>query len=114
LFAQGILKGDYRSNEKKEITGWYSGSSPSQAERPMYYLIADNPTEKADKQDYPRGLLASAYSEAGAILVFGQPRIHIFRRANASGATVGQHEEAALAPLFDRIRGVNQRAGEQP
>jgi hypothetical protein len=99
LLATGTLTADYRSNEKKEIVTWYMSGAPSQAERPTYYLIADNATAKEHKQDYPRGLLDSAYSEIGAITVSDEVRLHIYQRLPLQEA-IGTLEDEELSPLY--------------
>ena len=113
LFADSTLQGDYRSNEKADIAGWYMRRLPTEAERPSYYLISDNPTEKEHNQDYPRDLLASAYHEIGAISVAGKPRLHIYRLGDA-GSPLGTRADERLASLYDQITGLSLPAGEAP
>lgn len=113
LYAEGTLNGTYRSNEKAEITGWYVGTPPSAQERPDYYLIADNATEKPREQDYPVDLLRSEYALAGRIARDGQPCISIYRRG--PGDELGLIEDRTLAPEFDRLVGLDRHvAGDAP
>jgi 4-amino-4-deoxy-L-arabinose transferase-like glycosyltransferase len=113
LFNQGTLIEDYRSNEKEEITTWYTGKAPSRAERPTYYLIADNATAKAHKQDYPAELLASDYREVGAIAVSDERRLHIYRLAPGEGG-VGVFDDEELAPLYYGVTGLSLPRMSQP
>jgi hypothetical protein len=113
LFAEGTLQGDYRTNEKADIAGWYMGRPPSEAQRPAYYLIAGNPTEKEHNQDYPKDLLASEYREVGAIAVGGEPRLHVYHFGD-TGSPVGPRADQRLASLYDQITGLSLPAGEQP
>lgn len=112
LFDQGSLSGAYRSNEKAEITGWYLGRPPAEDERPDYYLIARNATEKPHRQDYPRELLDSEYGVIGQVTVKGTPTIEIYRRRG--GETLGVFEDRILAPRFDIAVGLHRVVQEAP
>jgi hypothetical protein len=113
LFDEGVLDGEYRSNENEEIVTWYTGGAPSQADRPVYYLIADNATAKEHEQDYPVELLASAYSEIGRVLVSGESRLRIYHVSPAQG-NLGPYRDEELAPLYDHVTGLANAQGEQP
>lgn len=107
LFSQAILQGDYRSNEKEEIVNWYLGKGPSEAERPTYYFISDNPTLGEEKQDYPKELLASAYREIGNILMYeSDQRLHIYQLAPID-KNIGDYYDRDLAPLYDQVIGLS-------
>jgi hypothetical protein len=105
LYKAGTLQGDYRTNEKSEISGWYSGQEPSQAERPRYYFIAENPTQKEDKQDSPRELLQSEYQVVGTVTVGDRPRLHIheLKELTAQESEVTRYEAEAYEPLYDEV-----------
>jgi 4-amino-4-deoxy-L-arabinose transferase-like glycosyltransferase len=103
LYRDGTLQGDYRTNEKSEISDWYIGQEPSQVERPRYYFIAENPTEKEYKQDYPRELLQSEYQEIGTVTVGGKPRLHIYElKALSAQGQVTRYESETYEPLYNR------------
>jgi hypothetical protein len=99
------LQGDYRTNEKSEIAGWYTGQEPSPAERPRYYFIAENPTQKEHKQDYPRELLQSEYQVIGTVTVGGRPRLHIYelKELTAQEGEATCYESEAYEPLYNRV-----------
>jgi len=104
LYKAGILQGDYRTNEKSEIAGWYTGQEPSQAERPRYYFIAENPTQKEHKQDYPRELLEREYQVVGTVTVGGRPRLHIYElKASSAQGEITHYESEAYEPLYDQV-----------
>ncbi|NIO69558.1 MAG: phospholipid carrier-dependent glycosyltransferase, partial [Anaerolineae bacterium] len=105
LYKAGTLQGDYRTNEKSEISGWYTGQEPSQAERPRYYFIAENPTQKEDKQDYPMELLQSEYQVVGTVTVGDRPRLHIheLKELMAQGSEVTRYEAEAYESLYDQV-----------
>jgi 4-amino-4-deoxy-L-arabinose transferase-like glycosyltransferase len=104
LYKAGILQGGYRTNEKSEIAGWYTDQEPSQAERPRYYFIAENPTQKENKQDYPTELLQSEYQIVGTVTVGSRPRLHIYELEALSmqGGEITHYESEAYEPLYDR------------
>ncbi len=106
LYKTGTLRGDYRTNEKSEIATWYTGQEPSSAERPRYYFIAENPTQKKHKQDYPRELLQSEYQVTGTIIVGGRPRLHIYELVallSTPEGNVTRYESESYEPLYDRL-----------
>jgi len=104
LYKAGTLQGDYRTNEKSEVTGWYIGQEPSQAERPRYYFIAENPTQKEPKQDYPRALLQREYQITGTVTVGGRPRLHIYEleELTAQESEAPHYESEAYEPLYNQ------------
>jgi hypothetical protein len=104
LYKAGILQGDYRTNEKSEISGWYTSQEPSPAERPRYYFIAENPTQKEHKQDYPREVLQREYQVIGTVTVGGRPRLHIYelKELTAQEGEVIYYESEAHEPLYDQ------------
>jgi hypothetical protein len=104
LYKAGILQGDYCTNEKSEVAGWYTGQEPSQAERPRYYFIAENPTQKEHKQDYPRELLQREYQVVGTVTVGGRPRLHIYElKASSAQGEITHYESEAYEPLYDQV-----------
>ncbi|MFB0538281.1 MAG: glycosyltransferase family 39 protein, partial [Anaerolineae bacterium] len=105
LYKAGTLQGDYRTNEKSEVAGWYTGQEPSPAERPRYYFIAENPTQKEPKQDYPRELLQSEYQVVGTVTVGGRPRLHIYelKELTAQEGEATCYESEAYEPLYNRV-----------
>jgi hypothetical protein len=104
LYKAGTLQGDYRTNEKSEVVGWYMGQEPSQAERPRYYFIAENPTQKEYKQDYPRELLRREYQVVGTVTVGGRSRLHIYElKASSAQGEITHYESEAYEPLYDQV-----------
>jgi hypothetical protein len=99
------LQGDYRTNEKSETSGWYTRQEPSQAERPRYYFIAENPTQKEHKQDSPRELLQSEYQVVGTVTVGDRPRLHIheLRELTAQESEATRYEAEAYESLYDQV-----------
>lgn len=104
LYKVGTLQGDYRTNEKSEVAGWYTGREPSPAERPRYYFIAENPTQKKHKQDHPRELLQSEYQVIGTVTVGGRPRLHIYelKALSTQEGQITRYESEAYEPLYDQ------------
>jgi hypothetical protein len=105
LYGVDVLQGDYRTNEKSEVAGWYTGQEPSQAERPRYYFIAENPTQKEHKQDYPSELLQSGYQAIGTVTVGDRPRLHIYEleELKAQEGEIIHYESEAYEPLYNQV-----------
>lgn len=113
LFEQGVLAGDFRSNEKEEIATWYARRGLSESDRPVYYLIADNATEKPHKQDYPAELLAAEYAEIGGVSVSAQQRLHIFQQKPA-GEDIGVLPDEDYSHAYLVLSGLQLPEGAQP
>ena len=78
LYADGVLDGDYNSNEEEEITNWYTRrASRSYCPRPDYYFVAVN---VQDEIPIPADEVAS-YHLAGTVTVSGEPKLRIYQRA---------------------------------
>ncbi|MCR4408061.1 MAG: glycosyltransferase family 39 protein [Anaerolineae bacterium] len=78
LYADGVLHGDYNSNEEEEITNWYTRRAPrSYCPRPDYYFVAVN---VQDEIPIPAGEVA-AYHLAGVVTVGGEPKLRLYQRA---------------------------------
>jgi hypothetical protein len=105
LYKAGTLQGDYRTNEKSEIASWYTGQEPSPAERPRYYFIAENPTQKEHKQDYPKELLKSEYQVIGTVTIGSRPRLHIYelKKLTAQEGEVIFYESEVYEPLYHQV-----------
>ncbi len=91
LYRTGEMQRPYRTNEKKEIAAWYTGKEPTRSERPHYYLIAENATQKVEKQDYPRQVIEEEYGLVGQVFVGGKPRLNIYQ-FEAKGANVLRYD----------------------
>lgn len=102
LYAQGVLRGDYGSNEEPHITNWYTRSAPWCGSYPRYYFVAKN---VQDVQAVPLDLIAHEYSLVGRVWVGAEPKIEIYehldgRSPNALGYEDYRVEDYASA--FDR------------
>ena len=85
LYADGVLSGDYNSNEEEEITNWYTRRAPrSYCPRPDYYFVAVN---VQDEIPIPQDEVAS-YHLAGTVTVGGEPKLRIYQRAALEGGPV--------------------------
>ncbi len=80
LYGQGVLRGDYDSNEEPAITNWYTRGAWRCSESPRYYFIAEN---VQDERPVPYDVIAAEYEEIGRVTVAGRPRIRIYQRAPA-------------------------------
>jgi hypothetical protein len=97
LYAQGLLQGDYFSNEEAHVTGWYLGGAPGCRCNPEYYFIAEN---VQDVQPTPSETIARDYQLIGDVMVGGEPRLHIYERAPAR-LSLGSLDLRAFERSFD-------------
>lgn len=105
LYRTGELKGTYRSNEKKEITRWYTHWEQTDKERPTYYFIAANATEKPYEQDYPRELIHEEYRLVGKVFVRGKPWLEIYELKGQApaGAEIVRYDVEKYEGLYDEM-----------
>jgi hypothetical protein len=98
LFADGVLRGSYDSNENPQITHWYTRDAWRCTAEPRYYLIAE---DVQDEIEPPRRKIAAEYALVADITVAGQPRLHVYdHQGQQRPPAVYAAEE--LGPRFDR------------
>lgn len=76
LYRQGILDGDYDSNVKKVVTGWYTRGVLRCAQEPAYYFAAWYEASKRAFIDIPPG-----YTLFGYVMVDDIRTLDIYSRA---------------------------------
>ncbi len=77
LYDQGVLHGNFDSNEDYLITHWYSRKSSRCDQRPDYYRLARTPL---DPIKVPSDMIQQDYHVFGSVLVGGAPTIDIYSR----------------------------------
>jgi len=78
LHQNGILEGDYSSNEEESITAWYTRYAPRTCSQdPKYYFIAKN---VQDELGVPWDLLKAHYTLVGTVTVGDEPKLQIYQR----------------------------------
>jgi hypothetical protein len=77
LYDQGVLHGNFDSNEDYLITHWYSRKSSRCDQRPDYYFLARTPL---DPVKVPIDMIKQDYHVFGSVLVGGAPTIDIYSR----------------------------------
>jgi len=97
LYEQGILRGDYFSNEEDWITEWYTRGEWRCSNNPRYYFIAKN---VQDVVPIDERLVEEKYSLIGTVLVKGEPKLWIYERSPAASQHVF-YDLARYAPTFD-------------
>jgi 4-amino-4-deoxy-L-arabinose transferase-like glycosyltransferase len=75
LYRQGVLQGDYASNEKELITGWYTRGTLRCWQEPDYYFAAWSVASSTLKIDVPPG-----YHLLGSVLVDQVKKLDIYSR----------------------------------
>lgn len=133
LYAQGVLRGDYGSNEEAHITNWYTRSAPWCSAYPRYFFVAKN---VQDVQPVPLDVIAQEYALAGRVWVGAEPKIEIYERLEdrlpVALAYQDYHVEdyarafdrdlstldyvptvRVLDPLWDRAQAMDLRLGER-
>ena len=99
LYRQGRLRGDYGSNEEREITDWYTrNAARSFCPRPHYYFIAVN---VQDEKPVPWDEIRTEYAPVAVVRVQGQPKLTIYERGAASQEPL-VYDAEDFAGDFDR------------
>ncbi len=97
LYAEGVLRGDYNSNEEGEITAWYArGAIRSYCPDAEYYIMADRVRDERLGVSLPEG-----YAPMGVVTVNGEPELRLYRHPPAEASSITcEAREAESA--FDR------------
>ena len=77
LYRQGVLQGDFNSNEDWLITHWYTRGVPSCSMDPAYYFLAHQPV---DGLKPPIDQIRARYQLFGTVVVDGVNQIDIYSR----------------------------------
>ena len=93
LYGDGILNGEYDSNEGRDVTAWYLPVAPQQFCHPIprYYFLAQT-VQDSLKGQVADDILANYFTQTGLVTVDGRPGIRIYER----GAPDGDVREYAL------------------
>ncbi|HID86532.1 MAG TPA: phospholipid carrier-dependent glycosyltransferase [Anaerolineae bacterium] len=81
LYREGVLRGDYDSNEKRQVTAWYTRGELRCSSAPRYYFIAKN---VQDVRKVPMETIREKYELVGRVLVDGEPKLWIYQRSPAT------------------------------
>ena len=102
LYEQGVLEGEFNSNEGGEITSWYLPHAPRYYCRPLpkYYFIAQS---VQDREEVPEGELGTRYGLTALVTVEGRPGIQIYARDTVPGS-VARYELEDYERVFDLNR----------
>ena len=103
LYAQGVLAGEYDSNEGGEITAWYVADAPRYYcnPAPRYYFLAESAQDS--EREIDPAWLRDEFAEVGVVTVDGRPGIRIFERG-AAPDTVTEYAVEQYVRDFDLAR----------
>lgn len=95
----GLLAGDYGSNEEPDVTTWYTRGAPRACDpRPEFYFLAD---DLVDPVDTPGELIAEEYEQIGQVTLPNQKQMQVMQQ-QPSTLQLNQIDEALLARAFDQ------------
>jgi 4-amino-4-deoxy-L-arabinose transferase-like glycosyltransferase len=94
LYRQGLLHGDYNSNEEELVTGWYTRGAFRCNSKPVYYFIARRPR---DAQEVPVQEIQEDYRLFGYVLRNNEQVLDIYTRLPVETPQVFRDEEHAQA-----------------
>jgi hypothetical protein len=99
LYTQGVLQGDYRSNEEPEITTWYTRGAPRACDdRPEYYFMAD---DVIDPWPVDTARMEASHALVGRALLPNGKGLAIYQAEPVAGE-LGSITPAAYADAYDR------------
>ncbi len=100
LFAEGLLRGTYASNEEPEITTWYVRSATrTMCGHPDVYVIAE---KVQDEIAIDTDELQSEYTLVARVEVGGKPKIRVYQRQAPIGDPLVL-DAADFAAAYDRL-----------
>jgi 4-amino-4-deoxy-L-arabinose transferase-like glycosyltransferase len=99
LYAEGVLKGDYGSNEEPEVTTWYTrGAHRACDPQPEYYFIAD---DLVDPWPVDTEVIEASYAAIGAITLPNSKGLSIYQ-AHPSTGDLDDIPTSTANRVFDR------------
>lgn len=99
LYDQGVLAGTYASNEEPEVTTWYlPNAARTHCPQPAVYAVAER---VQDEVPIDWAELDRDYDLVARITVYGEPKIRVYRRADAEREVLTLHSRDARS-WFDR------------
>ncbi len=99
LYAQGLLSGDYGSNEEPDVTTWYTLGAPRACDpQPEYYFIAD---DLVDPWPVDWESIEANFASVGRTNLPNEKGLTIYQ-ANPYTIELGRLQSDSLADAFDR------------
>jgi 4-amino-4-deoxy-L-arabinose transferase-like glycosyltransferase len=96
LYREGVLRGNFESNEDYLITLWYLGRVPRCDRAPDYYFLARSPLDYAK---VPLEQVQRDYHLFGAVQVDGVTQIDIYSRQPVAQPQIFEHSD--YTDVFD-------------
>lgn len=95
----GLLAGDYGSNEEPDVTTWYTRGAPRACDpQPEFYFLAD---DLVDRIDTPADIIANEYQQIGLVTLPNQKQMQIMQQWPPT-LQINEINEVALARSFDQ------------
>jgi hypothetical protein len=99
LLADGVLAGDYDSNEEEDVSSWYTHHAPRACDPGAeFYFIA---SDLIDELPLPEDLLAAAYQPVGQVQLPIGKTLAIEQQTPTS-LDLGVLDDSRYAPRFDQ------------
>ncbi|MEN6479261.1 MAG: hypothetical protein ABFD20_06455, partial [Anaerolineales bacterium] len=98
LYAEGVLAGDYDTNEETHITRWYTRAAPVCESDPTYYILA---AHVQDEQEVPHDKIEAKYTLVGRVVRDGESTLEIYERMPAK-LSYTEYDVTTLGAQFDR------------
>ena len=99
LLVDGVLIGDYDSNEEEDITSWYTRHTPRACDPGAeFYFIA---SDLLDERPLPEALLAEAYQAVGQAQLANGKTLAIEQQLPTT-LNLGLLDDGRYAPRFDQ------------
>lgn len=100
LYEQGVLSGDYDTNEELHITRWYTRAQPTCDSDPRYYILAAN---VQDEREVPLDQIADDYGLVGRVQQHGRTTLEIYEQSPVTLA-YREYDASVLGAVFDRAQ----------
>jgi len=79
LYRAGVLRGDYMSNEKRQIPRWYIGERLRDEGMPRYFFYDEYAAQvREDAQRYSKEAIGEYYDLVGRVWVHGEARMLVY------------------------------------
>jgi len=110
LYRTGAFRGDYMSNEKRQIPRWYIGERLRDEGMPRYFFYDEYAARvREDAERYSKEAIGEYYDLVGRVWVHGKARILIYKdKCFASGATPVDYHSEDYESRYDELASLRE------
>jgi len=110
LYRTGVLRGDYMSNEKRQISRWYIGERLRDEGMPRYFFFDEDAARvREDAGKYSKEAIGEYYDLMGRVWVHGEAKMFIYEdKRFSSRASPVDYLSEDYEPRYDELASLRE------